>query len=212
MPVMENASLHELAAVAAALALLGAYHVFVHWRMRSDPDFRIQGLLNRAREAWVERMIREDLGILAVQTLRNSIMAATFFATTAVALVVGAITLSMQSGALRRMSESLAASDERWWFLKIVILLVDMLGAFFFFAQAIRYLMHVSLMISAPSEAVSPSMVSKMLIHAGRFHTRGMRCYYYAGPVLLWLFGPAYLVLATCALVVALYFLDRSPE
>jgi uncharacterized membrane protein len=212
MPVMENASLHELAAVAAALGLLGAYHLFVRWRVRSDPDFRIQGLLNRAREAWVERMIREDLGILAVQTLRNSIMAATFFATTAVALVVGTITLSMQSGALRRMSEALANSDEHWWFLKIVILLVDMLAAFFFFAQAIRYLMHVSLMISAPSEAVSPSMVSKMLIHAGRFHTRGMRCYYYAGPVLLWLFGPAYLVLATCALVVALYFLDRSPE
>lgn len=212
MPVMDNASLHELAAVAAALALLGAYYLFVRWRMRGDPDFRIQGVLNRAREAWVERMIREDLGILAVQTLRNSIMAATFFATTAVALVVGTITLSMQSGALRRMSEALADSDEHWWFLKIVILLVDMLGAFFFFAQTIRYLMHVSLMISAPSEAVSPSMVSKLLIHAGRFHTRGMRCYYYAGPVLFWLFGPAYLVLATCALVVALYFLDRSPE
>jgi uncharacterized membrane protein len=212
MPVMDKTSLHELGAVALSVALLGAYHLFVRFRMRSDPDFRIQGVLNRAREAWVERMIREDLGILAVQTLRNSIMAATFFATTAVALVVGTITLSMQSGALRRMSESLAESDERWWFLKVVILLVDMLGAFFFFAQAIRYLMHVSLMISAPPEAASPSMVSKLLIQAGRFHTRGMRCYYYAGPVLLWLFGPAYLVLATCALAVALYFLDRSPE
>jgi uncharacterized membrane protein len=212
MPVMNNASLHELAAVAGALALLGAYHLFVRIRMRSDPDFRIQGVLNRGREAWVERMIREDLGILAVQTLRNSIMAATFFATTAVALIVGTITLSMQSGALRHVSETLAASDERWWFLKIVILLVDLLGAFFFFAQAIRYLSHVGLMISAPAEASSPSMVSKLLIHAGRFHTRGMRCYYYAGPVLFWLFGPLYLVAATCGLVVALYFLDRSPE
>jgi uncharacterized membrane protein len=212
MPLMDKTSLHEFGAVALSLAVLGAYHLFVRFRMRSDPDFRIQGVLNRAREAWVERMIREDLGILAVQTLRNSIMAATFFATTAVALVVGTITLSMQSGALRRMSESLAESDERWWFLKVVILLVDMLGAFFFFAQAIRYLMHVSLMIAAPSEAASPTMVSKLLIQAGRFHTRGMRCYYYAGPVLLWLFGPAYLVLATCALVVALYFLDRTPE
>lgn len=212
MPVMQEASLYELAAAAAALALLGAYHLFVRLRMRSDPDFRIQGVLNRAREAWVERMIREDLGILAVQTLRNSIMAATFFATTAVAFIVGTITLSMQSGALRKVSEALAASDERWWFLKIVILLVDMLAAFFFFAQAIRYLAHVSLMISAPPEAASPPMVSKLLVQAGRFHTRGMRCYYYAGPVLFWLFGPAYLVLATCGLVAALYFLDRSPE
>jgi uncharacterized membrane protein len=212
MPLMDKASLHEIAAVAAALALLGAYHLFVRFRTRTDPDFRIQGVLNRGREAWVERMIREDLGILAVQTLRNSIMAATFFATTAVAFIVGTITLSMQSGALRHVSEALAASDERWWFLKIVILLVDMLSAFFFFSQAIRYLTHVSLMISVPPEAASPSMVAKLLIQAGRFHTRGMRCYYYAGPVLLWLFGPIYLVLATCGLIAALYFLDRSPE
>src|SRR3979411_851274 len=123
MPVMENASLHELGAVAVALGLLGAYHLFVRWRMRSDPDFRIQGVLNRGREAWVERMISEDLGILAVQTLRNSIMTATFFATTSVAPIVGAVTLSMQSGALRRVSEAIAASDERWWFLKVLILL-----------------------------------------------------------------------------------------
>jgi len=209
---MPQSSLHELVAALTALAVLGAYHLFVRVRMRSNPDFRIQGVLNRGREAWVERMIREDLGILAVQTLRNTMMAAIFFATTAVALIVGAITLSMQSGALRHVSETLAASDERWWFLKIVILLVDLLGAFFFFSQAIRYLAHVGLMISAPAEAASPSMVSKLLIQAGRFHTRGMRCYYYAGPVLLWLFGPLYLVLGSLALASALYFLDRSPE
>jgi uncharacterized membrane protein len=209
---MDNASLHELAAAVAAIALLAAYHLFVRFRMRRDPDFRIQGVLNRGREAWVERMMRDDLGILAVQTLRNSIMAATFFATTAVALIVGAITLSMQSGALRRMSAAIAASDERWWFLKAVILLADMLGAFFFFSQAIRLLGHVSLMITAPAAAAGPSKVSKLLISAGRFQTRGMRCYYYAGPVLFWLFGPVYLVVATCGLIVALRYLDRSPE
>jgi uncharacterized membrane protein len=209
---MQNASFHEIAAVAAALALLLAYHLFVRRRIRSDPHFRIQGVLNRCREAWVERMIREDLGILAVQTLRNSIMAATFFATTAVALIVGTITLSMQSGALRRVSEALAASDEHWWFLKIVVLLVDLLAAFFFFSQAIRYLSHVSLLISTPVEAAGAPMVSKLLIQAGRFHTRGMRCYYYAGPMVFWLFGPAYLVAATGGLIAALYLLDRSPE
>ena len=212
MPTMQETSLHEIAAAGIALAVLLAYHLFVRVRMRHDPAFRIQGVLNRAREAWVERMIGEDLGILAVQTLRNSIMAATFFATTAVALIVGTITLSMQSGALRRVSQALAESDERWWFLKIVILLVDLLAAFFFFSQAIRYFAHVSLMISAPGQTAGPSMVAKLLVQAGRFQTRGMRCYYYAGPVLFWLFGPGYLVLATCVLVVALYLLDRSPE
>jgi uncharacterized membrane protein len=210
--VTNDPSLRELSAGAFSLALIAAYHFFVRVRMRRDPAFTIQAVINRGREAWVERMMRENQGILAVQTLRNSIMAATFFATTAVALIVGTITLSTQSGALRSMSETLAAADERWWFLKIVLMLVDMLCAFIFFSQTIRYLAHTSLMISAPPEAASPPMVAKLLIQAGRFHTRGMRCYYYAGPMLFWLFGPEWLVLATCGLVVALYFLDRSPE
>jgi uncharacterized membrane protein len=209
---MNDASLHELAASAFSLALIAGYHFFVRVRARRAPDSTIQGVVNRAREAWVERMMRENQGILAVQTLRNSIMAATFFATTAVALVVGTITLSTQSGALRHVSETLAASDERWWFLKIVVLLVDMLCAFVFFSQSIRYLAHVSLMVSAPPDTASPTLVAKLLVQAGRFHTRGMRCYYYAGPMLFWIFGPVYLVGASCALVVALHFLDKSPE
>jgi uncharacterized membrane protein len=56
-----------------------------------------------------------------------------------------------------------------------------------------------------------PAFVAAMLIQAGRYHTRGMRCYYFAAPLLFWLFGPLLLLLSTCALVGALYYLDKSP-
>jgi uncharacterized membrane protein len=198
----------DLAAAGVSLALFVAYHVFVRLRARHDPAYTIQAVINRGRVAWVERMMKEREGILAVQTLRNSIMVSTFFASTAVALIVGTITLSMQSD---KIFDAAHATAGGVWMVKVLLLLVDMLTAFVFFSQAIRLLNHVSLMISVPPESSSPSLVSGILIQAGRYHTRGMRCYYYAGPLLFWLFGPWYLVAASCALVVALYFLDRSP-
>jgi uncharacterized membrane protein len=202
----------ELAAAAFSLVLIAGYHLLQNRRLRKDPSRTIQALINRARTAWVERMMKEGEGLLAVQTLRNSIMAGTFFASTAVALIVGTVTLSTQSEALRRVSETLAATEGgAVWFFKVMLLLVDMLCAFIFFSQSIRLLSHVSLMISAPVEAVAPPTVAKLLIRAGRYHSRGMRCYYYAGPMLFWLFGPAYLALASIGLVVAMFYLDDSP-
>jgi len=156
----------------------------------------------------------ESQGILAVQTLRNSIMGASFFASTAVALIVGTITLSTQYDRLNVAWQTLSpigAIDEHLWLMKILVLLIDMLIAFVFFSQSIRLMSHVGIMISVPTATMRPAFVADMLIQAGRYHTRGMRCYYFAAPLLFWLFGPLLLVLATCALVGTLYYLDKSP-
>jgi uncharacterized membrane protein len=200
--------LAEFAAAAASLAILIAYHFYVRVKARANPAYTIQAVINRGRGAWVERVMRDREGILAVQTLRNSIMVATFFASTAVALIVGTITLSMQSDKLFTASHAVAGD---LWLVKVLLILVDMLCAFVFFSQTIRLLNHVGIMISVPPDASPPAMVAAILIQAGRYHTRGMRCYYYAGPLLFWLFGPGFLIAASCALVFALYWLDKSP-
>lgn len=97
------------------------------------------------------------------------------------------------------------------WLIKVITLLVDLLCAFVFFAQTIRLLSHVSLMLGVPAAAAHEHTVANLLIQAGSYHTRGMRCYYFAGPLLFWLFGPLFLMLASCALVFALYCLDQAP-
>ena len=207
--------LSDLAAAAVSVGIVFGYHAFLRTRVRKDPGYTIQAVLNRGRTAWVERMMTESGGgILAVQTLRNAIMGATFFATTAVALIVGTITLSTQSDKLTVAWHSLSpvgTIDPNLWLLKLLILLVDMLSAFVYFSQSIRLMSHVGVMISVPTATVRPAFVAAMLIQAGRYHTRGMRCYYFAAPLLFWLFGPLLLVLSTCGLVGALYYLDKSP-
>ena len=211
---MNTPYLSELAAAAVSVAIVYAYHYFLRMRVRRDPGYTIQAVLRQGRTAWVERMMAEGQGILAVQTLRNSIMGASFFASTAVALIVGTITLSTQYDRLNVAWQTLSpigAIDEHLWLMKILVLLIDMLIAFVFFSQSIRLMSHVGIIISVPAATIRPAFVADMLIQAGRYHTRGMRCYYFAAPLLFWLFGPLLLVLSTCALVGALYYLDKSP-
>ena len=210
---MNDAYLSDLIALTFSSAILVGYHLFLRLRVRRNPNYTIQAILNQGRVAWVERMMKDKESILAVQTLRNSIMGATFFATTAVALIVGTITLSSQADKLSQAWHALSQFgmiDERLWLLKLLVLLIDMLCAFVCFSQAIRLMSHVSVMISVPLTTIRPIVVSKMLIRAGWYHTRGMRCYYFAVPLLFWLFGPVFLVLSSCGLVLVLYFLDKS--
>ena len=211
---MKTPYLSELLAAGISVAIVYAYHYFLRMRVRRDPAYTIQAVLRQGRTAWVERMMAENQGILAVQTLRNAIMGASFFASTAVALIVGTITLSTQYDRLNVAWQTLSpigAIDEHLWLMKILVLLIDMLIAFVFFSQSIRLMAHVGIMISVPTATMRPAFVADMLIQAGRYHTRGMRCYYFAAPLLFWLFGPLLLVLATCALVGTLYYLDKSP-
>lgn len=211
---MDHANLGDVVAALISLAIVLGYHGFLRARERRDPGYTIQAVLNRGRTAWVERMMAESTGILAVQTLRNSIMGATFLASTAVALIVGTITLSMQSDRVTLAWNAftpIGALDAHLWLLKLLFLLVDMLSAFVLFSQSIRLMAHVGVMISVPTTTARPAFVAALLIQAGRYHTRGMRCYYFAAPLLFWLFGPLLLVLSTCVLVAALYYLDKSP-
>lgn len=211
---MNTHYLSEFVAAAISGAIVYTYHSFLRIRVRRDPGYTIQAVLNQGRTAWVERMMAESQGILAVQTLRNAIMGATFFASTAVALIVGTITLSTQYDRLNVAWQTLSpigAIDEHLWLMKIMVLLIDMLVAFVFFSQSIRLMSHIGVMISVPTTTVRPAFVASMLIQAGRYHTLGMRCYYYAATLLFWLFGPLLLVASTCALVAALYYIDKSP-
>jgi uncharacterized membrane protein len=115
---MDSPYLSDFLGAALSVAIVIGYHAFLRLRVRRDPGYTIQAVLNRGRTAWVERMMADNAGILAVQTLRNSIMGATFFASTAIALIVGTITLSMQSDKVTVAWHSLSpigAIDTQLW-------------------------------------------------------------------------------------------------
>jgi len=205
------------AALLIAGAVVGAYQLYQAHRERREPGFATQGLNALARARWVEWVMREgNKDVLAVQTLRNSVMAASIMASTAILLVIGVLSLGSDGARFERMLGSLAshpASESGDHALLLLLLIADFFVAFFFLSMAIRFYNHVGYMINIAAERsfVPPRRVAAYLNRAGRFYSLGTRAFYMCVPLVFGLFGPLYLVLAALGLVAALNRIDRLP-
>lgn len=199
--------------------LLGLYHLYLFYKVKKRPTYTVQAVNRIARTAWVETIMNERRDILAVQTLRNSTMAATFLASTAVLLIIGVLTLSGQAANLNttwHALNALGATHNSIWLIKLLVLLSDLFVAFFCFSMSIRIFNHVGFMINVPltlnHKMISPPHVALHLNRAGKFYSIGMRAYYFSVPMVFWLFGPHFLLASTIMLIFVLYFLDRAPK
>jgi uncharacterized membrane protein len=209
----------ETVAIVASVFLLLMYYAFLYVRVSRNPDFTIHAVNDKARTLWVhDVMTHRGKDVMAVQTLRNFVMAATFKASSAILLIMGTLTLSGQAESLARTWHALnigGSTTPAWWIVKIICLLTILIVAFFAFSLAIRLLNHVVFMINLPPESahgvLAPESVAQRLNHAGAFYRIGMRAFFFAVPLAFWLFGPVFLMTSTVGLIVVLYFLDRSP-
>ncbi len=214
--------LREFGADAAAFALsallVAIYYVVLLARTRRDPTSSIHGVNELARGLWVKHvMANPGKDVMAVQTLRNFVMGASLMATTAAFLILGTLSLTGQAESIGRswhVSNLYGSSSAELWILKVMCLLADFITAFFAFAMAIRLANHVVFMVNVPAPwshpALSPEGVAERLNGAGRHFATGMRAFFFAVPLVFWLFGPLFLVGATVGLVLALHRLDRT--
>jgi uncharacterized membrane protein len=98
----------------------------------------------------------------------------------------------------------------------VMCLLADFLVAFFAFTMAVRLANHVLFMINVPKElrgsndALSPEAVARRLNRAGYMIAIGIRSLFVAVPLVFWLFGAAFLLIATGGLLLVLYRIDRN--
>lgn len=211
--------LFDVLGLALSLGAIVAYQLYLRWRDRVDPTASALYGMNAARAAWVEGVMRDGRDILAVQTLRNSTMASTFMASTAILLIVGVLTLSAQGEKMSGTWHALNVLGEHSadiWLAKLLVMLFDLLFAFFAFCLSIRLYHHIGYQINTPPdlrrEVTQPAHVGAELNRAAIFYRLGMRAYYFTVPLLFWLFGPLMMMVATAVLVFFLYHLDRAPR
>jgi uncharacterized membrane protein len=219
--MFEFMTLHatDLLSFATSASLVLAYQIYLAWRTRTDPNSSAQDIMLAARAIWVASVMRERRDILAVQTLRNSTMSASFMASTAVLLIIGVMTLSAQgdklSGTWHALNFLGQTSAEMWLF-KLLMMLFDLLFAFFSFAMAVRIFHHIGYLINVPldpaREAAQIRHVEAHLNRAGTYYRIGMRAYYFTVPLLFWLFGPTWMLGATLAMLFFMFHLDRAPK
>lgn len=158
---------------------------------------------------------KED--IVSIQTLRNWVMAATFLATTSIIINIAVLNVTFQSATAFSISQNLnylGSKSAQLWTIKLLMLTMTFFFAFFNFTLAIRYYNHAGFMIDIPVRANSPDTccraVANVINRGARHYFLGMRGYYLAIPLTLWLFGPLWMLGGVVLLTPILYHLDRT--
>ncbi len=174
------------------------------------------GITNHLRGHWVESIMEEQRDILAVQTLRNWTMAASFLASTGILICLGLLSVAASPQKMAEITPSLnelVREHRVLWLFKLMILIIDFFFIFFSFCLSIRYLNHVNFMINVPfnlAHKITSGYITEILNRGMMHYTMGMRGYYFSVLLFLWLFGPIWMLLGTVVMTVVLSYLDRQ--
>ena len=213
---MKLMSMIEVVIILAAGLAIAAYHILLFFKVRRAPLTTAIGITNHARRMWVKGVIRDRHDIMAVQTLRNQLMAATFLASTAILISLGSFSAAFRPGVFSEISHALnmlGTKTETLWMFKLMLLGILFFVTFFNFTLAIRYYNHAGFMINTfehNDATVSEEAVTQVVNHGALHYTIGMRGFYMSVPLALWLFGPVWMLVGSLILITVLYRLDRE--
>jgi len=213
---MTDSSQWDFYLTAAAFLILGIYHLHWLYLIYRKPMATAVGITNHLRGHWVESIMEERRDILAVQTLRNWTMAASFLASTGILICLGLLSVAASPEKMAEISPSLNAVVQEHrvlWLFKLMVLIVDFFFIFFSFCLSIRYLNHVNFMINVPfnlAHKITPEYITDILNRGMMHYTMGMRGYYFSVLLFLWLFGAIWMLIGTVVMTIVLYHLDRQ--
>ena len=104
---MPDLSQYEFYLTAASFLILGIYHFHWIYRIYRRPLTTAVGITNHLRGHWVESIMEERRDILAVQTLRNWTMAASFLASTGILICLGLLSVAASPEKMAEITPSL---------------------------------------------------------------------------------------------------------
>jgi uncharacterized membrane protein len=212
---------YDIIAFLLSIFLILIYYLYLSRRTKRYPNLSAHALNEKVRYQWVEMIMNSGgkMDILAIQTLRNSVMAANFMASTAILLIIGTLNISDKIGefALDWQYNLLAVNySSELWQIKLSLLLLDFFITFFFFSMSIRFFNHVGYMINLKAYASPDENIYNQscayLNKAGAYYRLGTRAIFFSLPIILWIFGPYSLILSTIILIGGLAMLDKAPN
>jgi uncharacterized membrane protein len=197
----------DVGALAFHVGAFVGYRMLQRARARRDPQATLQGQQAEVRAEWIAEILRSGNGLLGVQTLRNALMGTLFFASNTMFLVFGVLTLTAQAH-FKENWRVLEAAPSLIAQFKLLLLLLTLLAAFFCFISAVRLFSHAS--VSLGTKTAAPERVIAQVNGAWSYQGLGVRCYYFAAPLLFWLFGAHWLLIADLGVLALMYSFDRA--
>ncbi len=205
----------DLAAFLWFILCWAGYGFFAN-RHRSG-EHNLVASMDRYRTEWMRRMLARDNRMLDAAIIGTVTRSVSLFASTAIFIVAGLMTVLGAVDEARTIVTTLPFTVEtttQMWEMKILVLLVIFVFAFFKFAWALRQLNHALVAIGAAPPCDQGDLGSREAYaeRAGRvvslaFHSfnRGLRTYYFGMATLTWFIHPVLFMAATLWVVLVIY-------
>ncbi len=211
MAVLAEATWSEVVAPLVFLACWLGYWLFADiWR----PTRSLMQRMDEYRRAWLLQMLVRDNRMVDVQVVQTLVHNVSFFASSAILIVGGFVAVlgaSEQARAIMAEIPFAERSTPLVWDLKIVLLIVIFVYAFFKFTWSLRQFNYVAILIGAAPTGHTPEtirMADQMAVVAGRasdHFNRAMRAYYFGLAALSWFIQSWLFALCSIMVIVILY-------
>ena len=204
------------AAVATTLLLLLLYEVVLLNLQRRHPGRVARVAHAGLREDWFLAVSAErGTEVLAVQTLRNSLMSATMLASTAALALMGTVTLAAPS--LHAVLEPSGGSAPTWYRLVLELVLLTVLFASLVSTlMAVRYYNHVGFIGGMPVASATRERWMATGVQyvrkAGILYGFGLRQMILVAPIVAAMLHPLAGPIAAFIVVVILFLFDRAAD
>ncbi|HWT08863.1 MAG TPA: DUF599 domain-containing protein [Roseomonas sp.] len=154
------------------------------------------------RERWMRAALGRENRIADISAIGNLMSSTSFLATTSILILGGLVAMLSAPDIGRRVVAILpwtAVPDEAMWEVKIALLLVIFVNAFFELTWALRQFNYTSTLVMAmPPGAVAQAEAAARLANRGARHfNTGLRSYYFGLAALAWIIHPLALVTAS---------------
>lgn len=191
-----------------------SYVWYSDYRSSRRPALRRQ--TDRFVRDWIACMVERDNRMLDVNVMRNLTRSSQFFASTTM-LILGALVALMgyaekAAGVLAELPFAQQVS-ERVWELKILLLVLIFVYAFFKFSWSIRQFGLCSILIGATKKP--PPDAEDYAVHIDRItlivnfgngnFNNGLRAYYFGVAALAWFLHPVLMIAVTTGVVYVLH-------
>jgi uncharacterized membrane protein len=180
------------------------------WRQRS-----LRAVMHAHREEWMRQMVLRDNRVADVNIMRNLLQGVSFFASTTLLILAGLLAIlgaSDRGIEIVRALPFAAATTPGQWELKLLVLGVIFVHAFFKFTWALRQFNYCSVLIgAAPKSADSDyaRRAAEVSTHASKDFNQGLRAYYFGLAALGWFVHPWVFVGATTLVTMVLYLREH---
>lgn len=199
----------------ATIVVLVLYQAVLAVAERRNPQGVARSSHAHLRSIWFDAIARRGGSeILAVQTLRNSLMSATMTASTAALALMGSISLAAPSFNVMA-ADGITVSDllTPRHVLELVLLLflfVSLVSS----VMAVRYYTHASFIAGMPADALEKRqwipIGENYVRKAGLFYSTGLRYFVLIAPVVVGIVHPVAGPIAALIVTAVLYSLDQN--